>query len=51
MARLSPDSTDLRYKYTPKDVLPKAWITLALWVTSVVMLVMMGYSVIQQLRL
>ena len=39
----------LRYAHLPKMILPKGWITLALWVTSVVMLVMMGYSVIQQL--
>ena len=41
----------LRYSHLPKVILPKGWITLALWVTSVVMLVMMGYSAIQQLAL
>ena len=39
----------LRYAHLPKAILPKGWITLALWVTSAVMAVMMGYSVIQQL--
>lgn len=41
----------LRYTSLPKAVLPKAWITLALWMTSAIMLVMMGYSVIQQLTM
>ncbi len=39
----------LRYAHLPKAVLPKGWLTLALWVTSAVMLVMMGYSVLQGL--
>ena len=39
----------LRYAHLPKTILPKGWITLALWVTSAVMLVMMGYSVLQRL--
>ena len=41
----------LRYSRLPKAVLPKAWVTLALWMTSAIMLVMMGYSVIQQLTM
>ena len=39
----------LRHAHLPKAVLPKGWLTLALWVTSAVMLVMMGYSVLQGL--
>ena len=39
----------LRYFHTPKEILPKKWITVALWFTSLVMLIMMGYSVIQEL--
>ena len=35
----------------PKAILPKGWITLGLWLTSAVMLGMMGYSAIQQLTL
>ncbi len=38
----------LRYVHLPKAVLPKGWITLALWIASVIMALMMGYSVIQQ---
>ena len=41
----------LRHAHLPKAILPKRWITLALWLTSAVMLVMMGYSTIQQLTL
>ena len=41
----------LRYAHLPKLILPKRWITLALWLTSAAMLVMMGYSTIQQLSL
>lgn len=39
----------LRYVHLPKTIVPKGWITLALWVASLVMLVMMGYSVLQRL--
>ena len=39
----------LRYRHLPKGIVPKGWITLALWVTSVIMLVMMSYSVLLQL--
>ena len=41
----------LRYAHLPKAILPKGWITLGLWLTSAVMLGMMGYSAIQQLTL
>ena len=41
----------LRYAHLPKKILPKPWITLALWLTSAVMLVMMGYSAIHQLTI
>ena len=30
----------------PEGILPKGWITLALWITSVMMLGIMGYSVL-----
>ena len=39
----------LRYTHMPASVLPKEWITLALWVSAVVMAVMMGYSIILRL--
>ena len=39
----------LRYRHLPKTIVPKGWLTLALWVTSSLMAVMMGYSVLQQL--
>lgn len=39
----------LRYSHMPQRVLPKGWITLALWVSSVIMAVMMSYSVLQRL--
>ena len=38
----------LRYRHMPKQILPKGWLTLALWVSAVVMAVMMGYSLFQQ---
>ena len=41
----------LSSKHTPKAVLPSGWITLALWLTAVLMAIMMGYSVMQQLNL
>jgi len=39
----------LRYRHLPKAILPKGWITLALWLTSVIMLVMTTFSIVQQL--
>ena len=39
----------LRYKQLPSRIVPKGWITLALWVSAFVMSVMMGYSVIQRM--
>ena len=39
----------LRYHHLPEAVAPKGWITLALWVASVITAVMMGYSVLQRL--
>ncbi len=39
----------LRYRHLPRAIVPKAWLTLALWVTSALMAVMMGYSVFRQL--
>lgn len=39
----------LRYRHLPKAILPKGWITLALWLTSAVMLVMTTFSILQQL--
>ncbi len=38
----------LRYRHMPKQVLPKGWLTLALWVSAVVMAVMTGYSLLMQ---
>jgi hypothetical protein len=39
----------LRYRHLPKSIAPKGWITLALWLTSALMAVMMGYSVFVRL--
>lgn len=39
----------LRYKRLPHSTLPKGWVTLALWVSAVLMAIMMGYSVIQRM--
>ena len=39
----------LRYFRLPESLAPKGWISLALWVASVITAVMMGYSVLQQL--
>jgi len=39
----------LRYRHLPKAVIPKGWVTLALWVSSLVIAIMMGYSVLQRL--
>lgn len=39
----------LRYKHMPSSILPKGWITLALWISASVMAIMMGYSIIQRL--
>ncbi len=41
----------LRYRHMPKQILPRGWITFALWVTSVIIAVMMGYAVLQRLGL
>ncbi len=39
----------IRYYHMPKRVLPKGWITLMLWVSSVLMAVFMSYSAISRL--
>jgi len=39
----------LHHIHLPKSIVPKGWITLALWITSAVMLLMMGYSIVLQL--
>ena len=39
----------LRYKRMPSSILPKAWITLMLWVSAVLMALLMGYSAITRL--
>lgn len=39
----------LRYAHLPKAIVPKGWLTLALWITAAVMLLMMGYSIVLQL--
>ena len=38
----------LRHRHMPRQILPKGWLTLALWVSAVVMAFMMGYSLFQQ---
>ena len=38
----------LRYVHLPRAIVPKGWITLALWVTSLVIVVIMGFSVVLQ---
>ena len=39
----------LRYRHMPNMILPKPWLTFALWVSAIVMTVMMGYSLLRQL--
>ncbi len=39
----------LRYVHMPKKILPKGWITLTLWVASVMMLVPVAYLVMRQI--
>ncbi len=39
----------LRYKRLPPKIAPAGWISLALWVSALVMAFMMGYSVIQRI--
>ena len=39
----------LRYIHMPKKILPKGWITLALWVASAIMVVPVAYLAIKQL--
>jgi len=39
----------LRYRHLPQSIAPKGWLTLALWVSAVVMGVMMSYSVVYRL--
>ena len=39
----------LRYKRMPTSILPKAWITLMLWVSAVLMALLMGYSALTRL--
>jgi len=41
----------LRYVHLPKRILSKGWITLALWITTALTAVMMGYSLLRQLGL
>lgn len=39
----------LHYVHLPKDILTKRWLTGGLWVTTLIMTVVMGYSVIHEL--
>ena len=39
----------MRYVHLPKKIVPKGWITLVLWVATLVAALMMGYSVLRQL--
>ena len=39
----------LRYVHLPKKIAPKGWITLTLWLSTLVTALMMGYSVSRQL--
>ena len=39
----------LRYRHLPKSIAPRGWITLALWLTTFIMLVMTGVSVADRL--
>ena len=39
----------LRYRHMPKEILPGAWLTLALWISALVMALVMGYSFIQRI--
>jgi len=39
----------LRYRHMPQEILPGAWVTLALWVSALVMALVMGYSFIQRI--
>ena len=39
----------LRYRHMPKPILPKHWITTGLWVSSIAMAFMMGYSFLQRI--
>ncbi len=36
----------LRYRHMPKQILPKPWVTVALWLSALFMAVMMGYYLI-----
>ena len=39
----------LRYFHLPKEILPKTWITAALWTSTLTMLILMGYAVFHEL--
>jgi hypothetical protein len=41
----------LHYRHMPTQILPKGWLRLALWISSVVMAIMMGYSILQRIAL
>ncbi len=38
----------LHYWHMPKQILPKHWITVGLWISSIIMAFMMGYSFVQR---
>jgi manganese transport protein len=40
----------LRHRHLPKDILPSRWVTVGLWVATVLIVWLMGYSVIQTIR-
>ena len=39
----------LRYFHLPKEISPKTWITVALWASTLTMLILMGYAVFYEL--
>lgn len=40
----------MRYKRMPPKIAPKGWLTLALWISALVMAIMMSYSIVERIR-
>jgi manganese transport protein len=39
----------LRYRHLPRDIKPRQWVTIGLWAATIIIVLMMGYSVLEAL--
>jgi hypothetical protein len=40
----------LRHRHLPREIAPSPWVTIALWLATAVIVYLMGYYIVEQLR-